>query len=106
MIRVEFSGAASNPCVATSRIAGDIDYTGTVSYERETRTLELDGKIDDFPAFEAYATLNDGAGVTLFRLPPPPGNTVMNLPGPPHRPVRFRLQDRDGDGVFETLTAL
>ncbi|MFL5033374.1 MAG: hypothetical protein ACJ8E1_26215 [Xanthobacteraceae bacterium] len=68
------------------------------------RSLEIDGLIDQFPAFEAYATINDGAAVTLFQIPPPPGNTVMNLPGKANRRVRFRLEDRNGDGIFDAVT--
>lgn len=104
VVSVAFQCAANNPCSASSSIAGDIDCVGKVSYDRQSRTLDLDAKIDDFPAFEAYATLNDGAGVALFRISPLPGNTVMNLPGPPRRSVRFRLQDRNGDAIFDTLT--
>jgi hypothetical protein len=104
LLTVEFSCSANNPCASASIIAGDIDYRGTVRFDRQTRTLEFDGKIDDFPAFEAYATINDGAGFTLFTLAPPQGNTVMNLPGPPRRSVRFRAQDKNGDAVFDTLT--
>jgi hypothetical protein len=101
-----FSCAAHNPCVLPSAVVGDIDFAGTLTFDESRRVLELDCKVDDFPAFEAYAALNDGAGVPLFRLPPPPAHTVMNLPGPPRRPIRCRLQDTNGDAVFDTLTVL
>ncbi len=42
---------------------------------------------DQFPVFEAYATIDDGAGLTLFREKPPVGNTVMNLPQSANRPT-------------------
>jgi hypothetical protein len=43
--------------------------------------------IDQFPAFEAYATINDGSGIILFQEPPPAGNTVNNLPQSANRPI-------------------
>ena len=98
--------AANNPCAPSSRAFGDIDYTGKIIVDAAARSLEIDGLIDQFPAFEAYATINNGAGFTVFRMSPPAGNTVMNLPGAADRPVKFRAEDRNGDGVFETLTAL
>jgi hypothetical protein len=105
-ILVEMACSASNPCAPTSRLFGDIDYTGRITIDVGARSLELVGLIDQFPAFEAYATLNDGAGFTLFRMPPPPGNTVMNLPAAADRPVKFRVEDRNGDAVFDTLVPL
>ncbi len=98
--------AASNPCAPTSRVFGDIDAKGVITIDLASRSIDFNGLIDQFPAFEAYATINDGSGIAMFQIPPPPGNTVMNLPGPPNRPVHCRLEDRDGDGVFETLSAL
>ncbi len=44
------------------------------------------GFIDDFPAFEAYAKYL-GETKTLFNVPPPPGNTVLNLLGAANRPL-------------------
>ena len=103
---VQMQCAASNPCAPTSRLFGDIDFRGKITIDVAARTLEVDAMIDQFPAFEAYATINDGAGFTLFRMAPPPGNTVRNLPRDADRPVKYRAQDRDADGVFETLTKL
>ena len=96
--------ASSNPCAPTSRLFGDIDYNGRITVSLAGRSIQIDGLIDQFPAFEAYATINHGAGATMFRLPPPAGNTVMNLPGAANRSIRYRLADRNADGVFETLT--
>jgi len=98
---VEMDCHASNPCAPTSRYFGDIDITGLITIDVASRSIEFDGLIDAFPAFEAYATINDGKGVALFREAPPQGNTVMNLPGDANRPIRRFIKDRDGDGVFE-----
>ena len=84
---VSFNCSASNPCAPTSSLFGKIDYNGTLTIDHAARSVKFDGKIDQFPAFEAYATINDGAGITLFREPPPAGNTVMNLPLNANRPI-------------------
>lgn len=84
---ISFNCAASNPCAPTSALFGDIDYNGTLTINHAARSVRFDGMIDQFPAFEAYATINDGAGVTIFREPPPAGHTVMNLPGNADRPI-------------------
>jgi hypothetical protein len=98
--------AASNPCSPSSRLFGDIDCEAVIRYDPVARLLEIEGKIDQFPAFEAYATMNDGAGVAIFQLSPPAGNTVMNLPGGANRKIHYTIQDANGDGVFDTVTKL
>lgn len=75
---VDYVGAANNPCYAGSP---DIDCNGTFSVELSERTVLFNGHIDAFPAFEAYATANGGAGTALFCTPPAPGNTPANLFG-------------------------
>jgi hypothetical protein len=105
-IVVEMECAANNPCSWSSRLFGDIDYKGTVIVDPGTRRIEIDALIDQFPAFESYATVNDGDGVALFQLGPPVGNTVMNLPRGANRRVHYSLRDADGDGLFEELRLL
>ena len=104
VIEMECSG--SNPCAPSSRLFGDIDFKGRITVDVSARSVEIDSVIDQFPAFEAYATINDGAGFTIFRVPPPSGNTVMSLPGGADRPVKFRVEDRNKDGVFDTVMRL
>jgi Protein of unknown function (DUF3238) len=96
--------AANNPCSTSSSVIGDIDYEGTIVVNKTTRKISCDLKIDAFPAFESYATINNGAGIKLFQISPPLGNTVMNLPGTAKRVVKCTLEDINGDGVFEKLT--
>lgn len=80
-ITFNFSGAASLPNSPAARIGGDIDYTGQVTiYERE-RKLSVRCWIDDFPAFEAYASINGNPGIALFQELLKEGSTVQNLTG-------------------------
>ncbi len=103
LVQVDMKGATSNPLVAASP---DIDYTGTITIDPSRRKLEMDIKIDEFPAFEAYCSINGGAAFELFVEPPPAGNTPFDLFGGANRPVKRRAEDRNGDGVFETRTVL
>lgn len=106
IVTLEMKCAAHNPCAPSSTLGGDIDCEGKIYMDRSARRIECDIKIDAFPAFEAYATINDGAGVMMFQIAPPFGNTVMNLPGPATRAVQVRLEDLDGDGIFEKRTVV
>ena len=94
-IKISVVGAASDPCV---NLAADIDYMGEISVFCAPRggvvEVSFNGSIDSFPAFEMYASLN-GVTRTLFRVPPPKGNTVADLLGGTNTPVtgiaRFSL---------------
>ena len=47
-----------------------INYDATFTYDRATRTLDYQAMTGAFPAYEAYASLNDGPVVTVFRSGP------------------------------------
>ncbi len=89
-IEYALKAAAGDPLV---QAAADIDYVGTikvcVNKKAQEATLSFNGKIDAFPAFEAYVS-NGKEVQTLFRCPPPAGNTVENLVGWANRPVEGR----------------
>lgn len=89
---MSLKGAASDPLVSAS---ADIDYVGEFTIVIEEAQppmaaprveLWFNGKIDKFPAFEAYATFGSQTA-TLFTSPPPEGNTVVDLLGKASRPV-------------------
>jgi hypothetical protein len=88
---VQLKGAANNPCFMGSP---DIDYRGTVTIQisslasGQVAQVSFNGFVDDFPAFEMYASINGGAGMPLFQLNPLPGKTPANLFGDANRPVR------------------
>jgi hypothetical protein len=77
-ITVDVLAAANNPCQTGSP---DIDYEGTFAVDVTARTVNFDGKIDSFPAFEAYAAADGASGVTLFNTMPLPGKTPGDLFG-------------------------
>ena len=104
--QIEMNCAGNNPCSPSSRLGGDVDYHGRITVAPAASRIDFDLTVDAFPAFEAYASINGRPPTTVFRLPPPQGNTVMNLPGGANRRVRKRLEDRNRDGIPETVTAL
>jgi hypothetical protein len=101
---VTLEGASNNPCVAGSP---DIDYRGSITIQADERSVEFDGFVDVFPAFEAYSRINNNPSAKLFTVGPKPGATPWNLPdnitapAGGNRPVHVVLRDEDGDGSFE-----
>ena len=57
------AGAANNPCFTGSP---DIDYVGAVFVDLATKTITFEGKVNGFPAYEAYVVVNDGSPQELF----------------------------------------
>jgi hypothetical protein len=78
VLTVDVEGSASDPCVSA---AANITYGGTLTirFQPDGHTVvDFRGKIDVFPAFEAYAQVL-GTTKALFTSPPPPGNTVVDI---------------------------
>ena len=80
-ISFSLTGEANLPQVPLSAYFGNINYFGTIKIDEKLRQLTADFRIDDFPAFEAYASLNGGVGQALFAAMPEVGSTVADLPG-------------------------
>lgn len=97
-MHIDLIGAANNPCYSGSP---DVDYEGTIAIDLAARSIEFDGKVDAFPAFEAYATINDGAGVALFQRLPREGKTPFNLVGGPSESVKGKLRDQWMTGILQ-----
>jgi Domain of unknown function (DUF4157)/Protein of unknown function (DUF3238) len=75
-LQISLAARANNACYSGSP---DIVYDGTVTVSPAARAVYFNGHIDQFPAYEMYATADGGAGVKLFQTPPPPGNTPGDL---------------------------
>lgn len=97
---------AWNPCSPSSAVGGEIDMQATFAIDVDAKTLRFAAVVDSFPAFEAYATINDGAGVTIFTKAPPKGNTVMSLPGGASTQIQgFELYDAGSGQFVQRVTA-
>jgi hypothetical protein len=83
-LSLQYRSAANNPLVTGSP---DIDFDGTILVDLTAMTVTIDGRIDEFPAFEAYVTRDGSAPTTLFQEPPHPGVAPWNLFGPANRPI-------------------
>ncbi|MEV8596109.1 hypothetical protein [Streptomyces sp. NPDC052012] len=73
-----YDRAASNPLAGA--VSPDLDMNAFVTIDPISRTVSLRGATNAFPDYEAYASVDDGAPVVLFRqkhtLDP-----VFGLPG-------------------------
>ena len=81
---------------AVSRVAygiGEIEYKGTIEIDPTARSIDIDMMICLFPAFEAYAVINDGPAAILFRHAPPAGILALGPPRGAKRRIRSRLDD-------------
>jgi hypothetical protein len=79
---------------------GDIEYNGTIAIDPAKRMIDIDIMICLYPAFEAYAAINDGPSAILFRHAPPPGILALGPPRGANRRIRTRLDNRNGDANF------
>ena len=64
---------------------------GTLTVDRVNRFVEFVGKVDDFPAFEAYVSINDGEPEIIQQLGPKPGAGPDSLFGDANREFRGRV---------------
>lgn len=83
-----FKAARNNPLVTPSP---DIDLVGTLTVDRVNKFVEFVGKVDEFPAFEAYVSINGGSPQTIGQLGPKPGAGPESLVGNANRDFRGRV---------------
>lgn len=76
IVQVVIDGRANNPFVSGSP---DINYGGTFTFNTAKQTLRFQGSTGVFPAYEAYAQVNDGPIITLFQNIPRKGTTAIDL---------------------------
>ena len=88
-IKVDVKGAAVNPLMPSP--VHDVDFVGLITINPLARTIRFDGKVDEFPAFEMYASVNNTRAFPLFRVLPHPGSPGWNLPGSANRPVNSTI---------------
>jgi hypothetical protein len=105
VVLIRLNASASHPFPALTPGGGDIAYRGDIVVDRATRSVRVDLMVQLFPAFEGYASINEGPAAILFRQAPPPGVTELRLPPGPQRRIRSSLQDGNGDGVFDGAIA-
>lgn len=88
VVVLDFKAARNNPLVAFSP---DIDLVGTLTVDRVNRFVEFVGLVDEFPAFEAYVSINGGSPNTIRQLQPKAGAGPELLFGDANREFRGRI---------------
>lgn len=71
------------PLVFGASVLADMDIIGSLVIDPTARTVVFDGKVDEFPAYEAYVSVNGGTPLTLFRQSILSGKTPSDLIGLP-----------------------
>jgi hypothetical protein len=97
LVQIYVDGRGSNPLAmpwlpTTPSIgAPDIQYGGSFIFNTTDRSLKFTGSVKSFPAYEAYAQINDGPVTTLFQRSP----TVSTVSGLIDFGTGFRLERID-----------
>jgi len=80
-IQIDFVGSAGNPLIG----APDIDYSGTLTIDRDGSHAIVKGAVNDFPAYEMYCSVDDGPALTLVQKNPV---VPLDLFGEENRPLQ------------------
>jgi hypothetical protein len=78
---VQVSVLAAIPDLQRAWSSSTIHYDATFTFDQRTHLLEYQASLGVFPAYEAYARLNDGPVVTVFRSAPVRRNEVVQQAG-------------------------
>jgi len=76
IIIVSIHGEANNACSTNSP---DIHYDGVFRIDLAAKTISFKGTLGEFPAFEAYASIN-GEALTIFTMEPAFGSSALDVP--------------------------
>ena len=98
-VTVSLDCATTCPCPGVPPALRSLAYRGTIIYQPATRDLSVDLMVGLFPAAEGYGSVNDGAGVSIFRQAPLP-IAASDAPGGARRRIRAIFTDDDGSGFF------
>lgn len=95
-ITINLSGSSHNPCVKIVGVdvSPNLDYTGTLTIKpsADNVLVAFEGNIETYPAFEMYASVNDGVPQTIFREDVILDATPISLVGPPRRSISYQIK--------------
>lgn len=97
---LKIDASSKNPCVKIGPLAvsPNLDFTGTITVsllEDETHAMvTFTGNVELYPAFEMYASANDGEPQMVFRIGVAPEAGVSQIAGKPERAVSGRVELR------------
>ncbi len=99
----KYNGAADNPCVTPSP---DIDWSIKIQAELEFGgeggRIKVSGLVDEFPAYEMYASVDGGPPIKIFNISPEEGKTPWNLIGNP----TVRIEPQPGSFLVKEFGSL
>ena len=96
-------GSAGNPLAPVPEaVTPALDFSGIISLHLPTRSIGFKGMVGQFPATEAYASLNGGPPATLFRSGPAAGSTIWDLPD---FDLGVNMQSVDGEATLKDAAA-
>jgi hypothetical protein len=78
-IRFTASASAKNRCTMLPFLTPGIKWDGSFLVSPREGTVRFTGTIAQFPAYEAYVSLNGGPAVPIFQEGPEPGSTAWSL---------------------------
>lgn len=96
-ITVHLDGSSKNACLKLGpvKLAPNLDYkldlTLQPNYKDHTLTLSVAGKIETYPAFEMYISIDQQEPITVFRAAVEPNATPLSLVGAPARHIEASL---------------
>lgn len=96
--RVDLKASAKNPClkVVGMQVSPNVDVIGTInlrlSEDAHSVTVQFEGLIETYPAFEMYIAFNGAdIGKPIFLMDVEEGATAANITGAPTRPVNVEV---------------
>ncbi len=69
VLQIEVAAEAGDPCTPEADIIAKVDYHGTIFVDFNDLTIQFVGKVDEIPAFEMYAQVDNGPVITIFQVP-------------------------------------
>jgi hypothetical protein len=97
-ISFDLKASSKNSCLklADLKLSPNLDYEGTfhimVAEGNARAVISFDGKIEVYPAFEMYVSVNGGPPQSILREDVVSGKTPLDLAGKPARPVKCSLE--------------
>ncbi|MEP7294236.1 MAG: hypothetical protein ABI835_20780 [Chloroflexota bacterium] len=92
--------ASKNPCVKIGpvQVSPNLDFSGTITVsilgDTTQAMVTFTGKVEQYPAFEMYASANEGEAQTMFQVGVAPEAGVADIAGSPERAVTGRAELR------------
>lgn len=97
---MQIKAASKNPCVKIGPVAlsPNLDFEGKITValadDQARAIVTFDGNVEMYPAFEMYASVNDGQPEMVFQIGVAPEAGVAELAGGPERVVTGKAELR------------